>query len=154
MGDRLQQGREARQYVGVSFDHFIFSCVEHVEHVVWGFRVMGTDGVTSRSSQGIPHHVHQAHNDVLFERTGLVDLGLTLRYQRLRFLGHLGRMAAERWPRILLVASEVPGFDRPVGRPALTWPKVAETDLQAANIQGWLQKCRNRELWRDEIRIK
>ena len=93
-------------------------------------------------------------NASLFERTGLVDLGLVLRQHRLRFLGHVGRMPLERWPKMMLFASEVPGLSRPAGRPALTWPHAADSDLSEAAISAWFEKCQDRAQWRTLIGIK
>ena len=90
-------------------------------------------------------------NSVLFRRAGIPSMEDVLRARRLKWLGHVARMGAERVAKQLLFAHEVPGGVRPVGRPHLMWADLVRADLEArqAKLMGrrWYDVAQQRGQW-------
>ena len=90
-------------------------------------------------------------NSELFRRAGIPSMEDVLRARRLKWLGHVARMGAERVAKQLLFAHEVPGGVRPVGRPHLMWADLVRADLEArqAKLMGrrWYDVAQQRGQW-------
>ena len=97
---------------------------------------------------GISLLSHITNEDVL-KRCDMVYVDKEIQYRRLRWLGHVGRMADNRLPKCLLF-SQVSG-QRPVGRPRLMWNDLARADLISIRENRWYRKCQSRVGWKDLI---
>ena len=88
-------------------------------------------------------------NQVLFARLGLPSMEELLRARPLKWLGHLARMRDGRVAKQLLLAQEVPGGARQVGR--LVWADQACADLATRHtaLRGrrWYKVAHNRQTW-------
>ncbi len=71
-------------------------------------------------------------NHVLFRRAGIPSKEDVLRARRLKWLGHVARMGAERVATQLLFAHEVPGASGP---PPPMWADLVRADLEAQRAQ-------------------
>jgi hypothetical protein len=96
-------------------------------------------------------------NEDLYQKTQQIAISSLLRKHRLRWLGHLARMHDSRQPKQLLFATApalAPGTTlhqprRISGGQALTWPKLAEQDLEQMYAgYNWVQACQDRPKWR------
>lgn len=91
-------------------------------------------------------------NVVVLARCGMRSMSDILQEHRMRWLGHMGRMDAARWPRQALFARVVPGQRRPVGRPEQMWTDVAHGDLvELGQSAQWLTTCQDRTIWKGII---
>ena len=81
----------------------------------------------------------------LFKKPTIVT---DIKARRLRWLGHVQRMAADRVPKKVLHAK--PDGSRSVGRPRLRWMDDVETDLRLLGIRRWREKALDRDRWREE----
>ena len=81
----------------------------------------------------------------LFKKPTIVT---DIKARRLRWLGHVQRMAADRVPKKVLHAK--PEGSRSVGRPRLRWMDDVETDLRLLGIRRWREKALDRDRWREE----
>ena len=79
----------------------------------------------------------------------MVYIDKEIRYRRLRWLGHVGRMHNDRLPKRLLF-SQVSG-QRSVGRPRLMWNDLARSDLAIVHENKWYRRCHDRLGWRSMI---
>ena len=90
-------------------------------------------------------------NQVLFWRAGIPSMEELLRARRLKWLGHVARLGAERVVKPLLFARDVPGGSRPVGRPHLVWSDMARADLEAraGQLRGrdWYTVAMDKRAW-------
>ena len=68
--------------------------------------------------------------------------------RRLRWLGHVLRMASERIPRCLLV-SKIAGGKRAMGKQKLRWCDVVSNDLKRCGlVENWSEIAVDRKMWR------
>lgn len=88
-------------------------------------------------------------NTEVLSRAGLPSLLTILRSRRLRWAGHVCRMADGRIPKDLFYGELAKG-KRPVGRPHLRFKDVLKRDLKATNIrlQDWETVAQDRDQWR------
>ncbi|MCP4267312.1 MAG: hypothetical protein GY777_17355, partial [Candidatus Brocadiaceae bacterium] len=91
-------------------------------------------------------------NEEVLRRTGLTTMYFTLSQRRLRWLGHILRMNAERIPKFLLYGELVVG-KRNRGRPKLRFKDVCKRDLKSLNIgtDDWELLANDRAKWRSTI---
>jgi len=75
----------------------------------------------------------------------------TIKYHRLRWLGHLGRMPDNRIPKRVLFG-KIEG-KRPVGGPRKTWSDVVVKDLDNSNIRKWYKECQDKSGWREKCKL-
>ena len=75
-----------------------------------------------------------------------------LRQRRLRWLGHVHRMADGRIPKDLLYGQLATGT-RPVGRPHLRFKDVCKRDMKSMGIgvDNWEENANDRASWRQAI---
>ena len=74
-----------------------------------------------------------------------------LQLKRLKWLGHIERMADSRWPKKLLV-SKICGGKRSQGGQKHRWHDVVNNDLKAIGlVSGWRSKAKNRIEWRKSL---
>ena len=81
-------------------------------------------------------------------RSGQMKLDITRRQRRLRWLGHVDRMDAERIPRQAM--ERRPNGKRGRGRPKMTWYSTVENDLGSIGL-SWdiaAQYTKDRQVWR------
>ena len=69
-------------------------------------------------------------NEHIRESCGVATLSAYITANRLRWLGHVGRMEEGRLPHIALFSSLHGDMTRPVGRPRHTWEKCVCADLK------------------------
>ncbi len=75
-----------------------------------------------------------------------------IRFRRLRWLGHTGRMDDSRLPLQLLFSS-MPGTGA-WGRPLKRWNDYVRDDLEiVGEPYNWWRKCKDRGLWRKTIKL-
>ena len=90
-------------------------------------------------------------NEELFAQAHVPCISVLLRRHRLRWLGHLARMPANRFAKQLLFAHEVPEGARRVGRPHAEWGVAALADISSrqALLAGreWYTVAQNRAEW-------
>ena len=87
-------------------------------------------------------------NVEILKRTGQREIGDVLMERRLRWYGHVARMAEERIPKIVMKWK--PTGKRRRGRPRLTWRHTIETDLKRLDIT-WDEAedlAQHRDEWR------
>jgi hypothetical protein len=87
--------------------------------------------------------------EVLRRAGGLWRVETMLRFERLSWLGHVGRMNDERLPKQMLFG-ELCGGRRRVGKPKGRWKDGVMGDLKhyALSRDTWYQICQNRPQWR------
>jgi hypothetical protein len=97
-------------------------------------------------------------NFVLFREADMLTLDLIMRTMRLRWFGHVARMADERMPKWLLYGQLAGTPARSVGKPKQRWKDVIHQDLKAigASETGlktlkWQQTVQHRDEWRQTI---
>jgi hypothetical protein len=96
-------------------------------------------------------------NIMIRERCHVASISSLLRYQRLRWLGTVCRMAPDRLPLKVLFA-DIDGRGQR-GRPQITWKALVQKDVEAlSHEQGrrgtlinWWELCRNPKEWTDLI---
>lgn len=88
-------------------------------------------------------------NTEVLARAGLPSMPELLRKSRLRWLGHVNRMAPERLPRQVLYGELATGT-RAVGRPKLRYKDVCKATLKDFHIEinSWQNISLDRNLWR------
>ena len=79
---------------------------------------------------------------------GILDVETSLRRERLRWFGHLGRQAPDAWPNAIQTFV-VPG-NAPRGRPCKRWSDCVKADLAACKLKK--EDAKDRNLWRATIR--
>ena len=83
----------------------------------------------------------------LRSRLGLSSIENVLRWNRLRWFGHLQRMNVNSWPR-KIETFDAPG-SYPRGRPRKRWLDCINEDLKHTRLHPDLAS--NRNLWRQKI---
>jgi hypothetical protein len=82
------------------------------------------------------------------------SLASTLMAQRLRWLGHVCRMEADRLPHIALFSS-LYGIKKRAkrGKPRIRWEDCVSADLKALGFEGqeWEEVCQLRSVWRKKL---
>ena len=89
------------------------------------------------------------HNRELRDMSRLPPITSFVRSQRLRWAGHVARMADVTLLRRVL--DGVPEGRRPIGRPRLRWADCIKQDLQllgVANPERWREMAQDRRRWR------
>eukprot|EP00745_Piridium_sociabile_P043277 TRINITY_DN8831_c0_g1_i1.p1 TRINITY_DN8831_c0_g1~~TRINITY_DN8831_c0_g1_i1.p1 ORF type:complete len:1016 (+),score=240.62 TRINITY_DN8831_c0_g1_i1:1061-4108(+) len=92
-------------------------------------------------------------NSTVLERAGTPSMFTLLKQRRMRWLGHVVRMADGRIPRDLLYGELAQG-KRPTGRPHLRFKDVCKRDLKALgiNLNTWEAEATDRSSWRQTVR--
>ena len=95
---------------------------------------------------------HIPDTEVL-RRAGTLSMHAILQQRRLRWLGHVHRMAPNRLPRAILYGELEQGTRLP-GRPLLRYKDLCKRDLQdaAVDITQWEGQANDRNEWRQLIR--
>ena len=101
---------------------------------------------------GITWRDKVTNNEVL-ERAGIPSMFTLLRQRRIRWLGHVCRMAAGRIPNDILYG-ELTSGKREKGRPLLRYKDTCKRDLQAmgGNRPDWEELAQNRPKWKQFVR--
>lgn len=86
------------------------------------------------------------YNRELRQLYGDTDLVSFIKAGRIRWLGHVERMAADRVPRKILYGQ--PGGARRRGRPPLRWLEDVETDVRKLGVRRWRAAASDRDEWR------
>ena len=87
-------------------------------------------------------------NTEIRRRGNIERVDSILQLKRLKWLGHIERMADSRWPKKLLV-SKICGDKRSQGGQKHRWHDVVNNDLKAFGlVSGWRSKAKNRIEWR------
>ena len=89
------------------------------------------------------------HNRELRELSRLPPITSFVKSQRLRWAGHVARMADDALPRRVL--DGIPEGRRPLGRPRLRWSDCVKQDLQllgVADPERWREMAQDRRRWR------
>ena len=91
-------------------------------------------------------------NTVVLERAGPPSIFMLLSQRRLRWLGHVRRMADGRIPKDLLYG-ELSRGARSRGRPRLRFKDTCKRDLKSASIdiQSWESLAESRDSWRAAV---
>ena len=92
------------------------------------------------------------HNQELRDLSQLVPITGFIRAQRLRWAGHVARMAPDALRRRVLEGA--PAGRRPVGRPRLRWSDCVKHDLELLEIadpERWMDYAQDRLLWRNLV---
>ena len=86
------------------------------------------------------------HNQELLQLSQLPPISNYVMAQRLRWVGHVARMAAGSLPRTLLEGT--PDGRRPPGRPKLRWEDCIKQDLALLGVDdpaGWRALAQDRQ---------
>lgn len=91
-------------------------------------------------------------NETLFNIAQSHPISSQLKFNRLRWAGHVHRMPCHRLPRKILHSVLQEGT-RPVGRPRLRYKDVLKRDLQDFNLSpsSWTTACTDRMKWRRSL---
>ncbi|XP_037296657.1 uncharacterized protein LOC119189933 [Manduca sexta] len=91
-------------------------------------------------------------NESVLSTAQLPSIIALLRQRRLRWLGHVHRMAPNRLPRQILLA-EVAHAKRPVGRPILRFKDSVKRDMVSFNMDPtkWEEEAVDRVRWRKSV---
>ena len=87
------------------------------------------------------------YNSELYRDYAHADIICTIKIYRLRWAGHLIRMAEDRPAKIAYTSN--PGGQRGRGRPKMRWIDGVESDLRALRVQNWKTKALDRGIWRE-----
>ena len=88
-------------------------------------------------------------NTEIRRRGNIERVDSILQLKRLKWLGHIEKMADFRWPKKLLV-SKICGSKRSQGGQKHRWHDVVNNDLKAIG-SGWRSKAKDRIEWRKSI---
>lgn len=94
---------------------------------------------------------------ILFREANMLTIDLVMRTMRLRWFGHVARMADERMPKWFLYGQLAGTPGRKVGKPKQRWKDVIHRDLQAVGIEkglktlSWQATVQHRVAWRQTI---
>ncbi|KAG7304556.1 hypothetical protein JYU34_011506 [Plutella xylostella] len=93
-------------------------------------------------------------NEAVLTMTHCCSITAMLKQRRLRWLGHVHRMAPERLPRQVML-SEIADVKRPVGRPILRFKDACKRDMNSFGIQidGWEERADMRPEWRHDVKV-
>ena len=90
-------------------------------------------------------------NTEIRRRGNIERVDSILQLKRLKWLGHIERMADSRWPKKLLV-SKICGGKKSQGGQKHRWHDVVNNDLKAIGlVSGWRSKVKNKIEWRKSI---
>ena len=101
---------------------------------------------------GIRFDTHgHVSNSKLRKKCKLPAISTLIRQNRLRWLGHVARMADSRLPKKAMCSR--PDATRPKHGVRKTWSQVVEKDFDDLHLGGgrWLKKAKNRAIWRKLI---
>ena len=92
-------------------------------------------------------------NEHIRKSCGVATLSAYITANRLRCLGHVGRMEEGRLPHIALFSSLHGDMTRPVGRPRHTWEKCVCADLKVLGQDegSWEASCQIKSAWRKRL---
>ena len=92
-------------------------------------------------------------NEHIRKSCGVATLSAYITANRLRWLGHVGRMEEGRLPHIALFSSLHGDMTRPVGRPRHTWEKCVCADLKVLGQDegSWEASCQIKSAWRKRL---
>lgn len=92
-------------------------------------------------------------NNAVLERADIPSMYTLLRQRRLRWLGHVRRMADGRIPKDILYG-ELELGSRPVGRPKLRFRDVCKRDMLAIGLppDNWEPLAEDRSKWKKSCR--
>ena len=101
--------------------------------------------------------LHRKTNIMIRERCRVASISSLLRYHRLRWLGHVCRMAPNRLPLTVLFADINSRGQR--GRPQNTWKALIQKDIKdlseeeglRGTLINWWDLCRDHKGWMDLI---
>ena len=88
------------------------------------------------------------HNEELSDLHSLPNIVRVVKSRRMRWAGHVVRMAEGRGVQRVLVGK--PEGKRPLGRPRHRWEDNIKTDLQevGGSCGDWMELAQDRERWR------
>jgi hypothetical protein len=88
------------------------------------------------------------HNDELHSLYSSTNVVRVIKSRRMRWMGHVARMEAERGIHGVLVG--MPEGRRPLGKPRRSWEVNIKMDLREIGIDGanWIQLAQVRVQWR------
>jgi len=72
-----------------------------------------------------------------------------IKYKRLRWLGHVGRMANDRVAKAIY--KRQPYATIPKGRPRVRWEDDVRNDLRKMGVNNWKQMTQERKQWKEII---
>ena len=100
-----------------------------------------------RSILGISK-MDRVRNVEVRKKAGMMRVEVMMLQRRLRWLGHVVRMASDRIPRCLLV-SKIAGGKRAMGKQKLRWCDVVCNDLKRCGlVENWNEMSVDRKMWR------
>ena len=91
-------------------------------------------------------------NQEIMGLCGMEAIGALISYRRLRWLGHMARMADDRLPKQLLFGGIALQSKPSVGRPPKCWQDYVREDLARLQMPyNWYKLAQDRETWRCRI---
>ena len=94
-------------------------------------------------------------NQSILEQCNMKSVKVSVRYRRLRWLGHLARMEDNQLPKQLLFGTMQPQADTEIitGRSRKIWSDYVRQDLITLKVPfTWYRLAQDREKWSDLIR--
>ena len=90
----------------------------------------------------------KVRNVEVHKKAGMMRVEVIMLQRRLRWLGHVVRMASERIPRCLL-ASKISGGKRAMGKQKLRWCDLVSNDLKGCGlVENWNEKSVDKKMWK------
>ena len=88
------------------------------------------------------------HNEELSDRYSLPNIARVVKSRRMRWAGHVARMAEGKGVHRVLVGK--PEGKRPLGRPRRRWEDNIKMDLQEVGgaCGDWMELAQDRDRWR------
>ena len=92
-------------------------------------------------------------NDAIRSSCHVPKITDLLKYRRLRWLGHVGRMSEDRMP-LQMLFSTLSGVGN-IGRPLKSWNDYVREDLESIGLGHgqWWKKCKDRNQWKNRIEL-
>lgn len=92
-------------------------------------------------------------NEIILERSNMLNIEDLVQNRRLRWLGHVSRMQEDRLPH-KIVFSELKSGQRARCKPKRRWTDVVKQDMKLLGINTitWRETASNREEWRRVVR--